>query len=203
MLKEICAQPISIENAMRGRLSDELSTATFGGLQLLPRELRQIYRILFCACGTPWHTCLVAEYLIEKYARIPVEVANSSEFRHGNVPLDQNTLVFMVSQSGKTLDSLAALQESKRKGYRTLAITNAIGSTIARESEGGIYQHSEPETRIASTKAFTAQLCIVAMLALLFGRLHNLSFDESTEFVRSLLELPQKISQILAKKDEI
>ncbi|MDR2432455.1 MAG: glutamine--fructose-6-phosphate transaminase (isomerizing) [Puniceicoccales bacterium] len=203
MLKEICEQPISIENAMRGRLSDDLSTAKFGGLQLLPRELRQIDRILFCACGTAWHACLVAEYLIEKYARIPVEVAYSSEFRYGNVPLDKNTLVFIVSQSGETLDSLAALQESKRKGYRTLAITNVIGSTIARESEGGIYQHSGPEIGVASTKAFTAQLCIIAMLALLFGRLHNMSFDEGAEFVQSLLELPQKISQILDKKDEI
>jgi glucosamine--fructose-6-phosphate aminotransferase (isomerizing) len=180
-----------------------MSTAKFGGLQLSPRELRQVDRILFCACGTAWHACLVAKYLIEKYARIPVEVDYSSEFRYRNSPLEKNTLVFIISQSGETLESLAALQEARRKGYRTLAITNVVGSTIARESDGGIYQHSGPEIGVASTKAFTAQICIAAMLALLFGRLRDMSFNDGAMFVRALLELPQKISQILEKKDEI
>ncbi|MDR1414005.1 MAG: glutamine--fructose-6-phosphate transaminase (isomerizing) [Puniceicoccales bacterium] len=203
MLKEICEQPQSLENAMRGRFADDLSTSKFGGLQLSPRELRQIDRILFCACGTAWHACLMAEYFIEKYARIPVEVEYSSEFRYRNMPLEKNTLVFIVSQSGETLDSFAALQEAKRKGYRTLAITNVVGSTIARESEGGIYQHSGPEIGVAATKTFTAQVCISAMLALHLGRLRDMSFDEGTDFTQALLQLPENVSQVLAKKDEI
>ncbi|MDR1401482.1 MAG: glutamine--fructose-6-phosphate transaminase (isomerizing) [Puniceicoccales bacterium] len=203
MLKEICEQPQSLENAMRGRFSDDMSTSKFGGLQLSPHELRQIDRILFCACGTAWHACLVAEYFIEKYARIPVEVEYSSEFRYRNMPLEKNTLVFIVSQSGETLDSLAALQEAKRKGYKTLAITNVVGSTIARESEGGIYQHSGPEIGVAASKTFTAQICIAAMLALYFGRLHDMSFDEGAAFVQALLQLPEKVAQVLEKKDEI
>jgi glucosamine--fructose-6-phosphate aminotransferase (isomerizing) len=203
MMKEICEQPASLENAMRGRLSDDMSTTKFGGLHLSPHELRQIDRILFCACGTAWHACLIAEYLIEKYARIPVEVAYASEFRYSNAPLEKNTLVFIISQSGETLDSLVAMQEAKRKGYKTLAITNAVGSSIAREADGGIYQHSGPEIGVASTKTFTAQLCICAMLALYLGRIRDMSFNEGMAFVRALLELPDKVSQILAKKDNI
>jgi glucosamine--fructose-6-phosphate aminotransferase (isomerizing) len=203
MLKEICEQPVALQNAMRGRFSDDLSTAKFGGLRLSPRELRQVDRILFCACGTAWHACLIAEHLIEKYARIPVEVEYASEFRYSNAPLEKNTLVFVISQSGETLDSFAALQEAKRKGYRTLAITNVVRSTIARESEGGIYQHSGPEIGVASTKAFTAQVCIGAMLALLFGRLRDMSFDDGAAFVQALLQLPEMVSKILEKKDAI
>jgi glucosamine--fructose-6-phosphate aminotransferase (isomerizing) len=203
MLKEIFEQPLSLANAMRGRFSDDLSSAKFGGLHLSPRELRQVDRIVFCACGTSWHACLVAEYLIEKYARIPVEVEYASEFRYRNAPLERNTLLFIISQSGETLDSFAAMQEAKRKGYRTLAIANVVGSTIARESDGGIYQHSGPEIGVASTKAFTAQLCIAAMLALLLGRLRDMSFDEGTSFVRALLELPEKVARVLDCAGEI
>ncbi len=201
MLKEICEQPISLENAMRGRFSDDMSTSKFGGLQLSAVDLRQIDRLLFCACGTAWHACLIAEYLIEKYARIPVDVEYASEFRYRNAPLDKNTLVFIVSQSGETLDSLAALQEAKRKGYRTLAITNVVGSTIAREADGGIYQHSGPEIGVASTKAFTAQLCISAMLALYFGRLRSMSFNEGTSLSNALIELPNKVRDVIQMKD--
>lgn len=203
MLKEICEQPISLGNAMRGRFSDDMSSARFGGLDMTPRELRQIDRILFCACGTAWHACLVAEYLIEKFARIPVEVEYASEFRYKNAPLDKNTLVFVVSQSGETLDSLAALEEAQRKGYRTLAITNVIGSTIARESDGGIYQHSGPEIGVASTKAFTAQMCIVSMLALHFARLRDMGYDDGHSYVENLLKLPQKVQQIIDIKENI
>jgi glucosamine--fructose-6-phosphate aminotransferase (isomerizing) len=203
MLKEICEQPMALQNAMRGRFSDDLSTAKFGGLRLSPMELRQVDRILFCACGTAWHACLVAEYLMKKYARIPTEVEYASEFRYGNIPLEKNTLVFVISQSGETLDSFAAMQEAKRKGYRTLAITNAVGSTIARESDGGIYQHSGPEIGVASTKAFTAQVCVAAMLALLFGRLRDMGFDEGFAFVQALHELPAKVAQIVESREEI
>ena len=138
MLKEIFDQPKALENAMRGRFSDDQSTAKFGGLNVSAQELRQIDRILLCACGTAWHACLVGEYLIERFARIPVEVEYASEFRYRNAPLDKNTLVMVISQSGETIDTLAALRESKRKGYKTLAINNSVGSTIARESDGGI-----------------------------------------------------------------
>lgn len=203
MLKEIFEQPAALKNAMRGRFSDDFSTARFGGLQMTTRELRQIDRILFCACGTAWIACLEAEYLIEKYARIPVEVEYASEFRYRNAPLDKNTLVFVISQSGETIDTLAALEEAKRKGFRTLAITNVVGSTIARESDGGIYQHSGPEIGVASTKAFTAQICITAMLALYFGRMRDMSFEDGVKFVEALRNLPDQVAAVLGKSDEI
>lgn len=197
MLKEIFEQPNSLENAMRGRLSDDCGTARFGGLCMSAHELRQVDRILLCGCGSAWIACLAAEYLIEKYARIPVEVEYASEFRYRNAPLDKNTLVFVVSQSGETIDSLAALQEAKRKGFRTLAITNVIGSSIARESEGGIYQHSGPEIGVASTKSFTSQVCVAAMLALYFGRIRDMSFDDGVHFVDALRMLPTVVKQTL------
>ncbi|MDR3273866.1 MAG: glutamine--fructose-6-phosphate transaminase (isomerizing) [Puniceicoccales bacterium] len=203
MLKEIFEQPKALENAMRGRFSDDLSTARFGGLRMSTRELRQVDRILFCACGTAWIACLVAEYLIEKYARIPVEVEYASEFRYQNSPLDKNTLIFVISQSGETLDTMAALQEAKRKGFRTLAITNVVGSAIARESDGGIYQHSGPEIGVASTKAFTAQICIAAMLALYLGRMRDMSFEDGALFVQALHDLPSVVEDVLAQGDVI
>ncbi|MDX2109380.1 MAG: glutamine--fructose-6-phosphate transaminase (isomerizing) [Verrucomicrobiota bacterium] len=203
MLKEIYEQPIALENAMRGRFSDDGSTAKFGGLNLDSRELRQIDRILFLACGTAWHACLVAEYLVERYARIPVEVEYASEFRYRNAPLDKNTLVFVISQSGETIDTLEALRESKRKGYRTLAITNGVGSTIARESNGGIYQHAGPEIGVASTKAFTSQILIVSMMALYLGRLRDLSFSDGTAMVQAMRTVPGMISQILDQADKL
>ena len=199
MLKEIFEQPTALENAMRGRFSDDGSTAKFGGLNLDSRELRQVDRILFLACGTAWHACLVAEYLIEKYARIPVEVEYASEFRYRNAPLDKNTLVFVISQSGETIDTLEALRESKRKGYRTLAITNGVGSTIARESDGGIYQHAGPEVGVASTKAFTSQILLAAMVALYLGRLRDLSFSDGVEMVAGLKAVPALAEGVLAQ----
>ncbi|MDE6432558.1 MAG: glutamine--fructose-6-phosphate transaminase (isomerizing) [Opitutales bacterium] len=203
MLKEIFEQPVALENAMRGRFSDDYSTARFGGLRMSAHELRQVDRILLCACGSAWIACLEAEYLIERYARIPVEVEYSSEFRYRNAPLDKNTLVFIISQSGETIDSLAALQEAKRKGFRTLAITNVIGSSIARESEGGIYQHSGPEIGVASTKSFTAQICVAAMLALYFGRIRDMSFDDGIRFVEALRMLPDAVKKTLSQSDNI
>lgn len=197
MEKEIFEQPTSLQNAMRGRFAADFSTAHFGGLGLTAQELRQVDRILFCSCGTAWHACLVAEYLIERYARIPVEVEYASEFRYRNSPLDKHTLVFVVSQSGETLDTLEALRESKRKGYKTLAICNTVGSSIARESDGGIYQHSGPEIGVASTKAFTSQLCIVAMMALYLGRLRDMSYEEGAQFVAALQGLPAIVESVL------
>ncbi|MEX0331669.1 MAG: glutamine--fructose-6-phosphate transaminase (isomerizing) [Puniceicoccaceae bacterium] len=203
MLKEIFEQPIGIENAMRGRFSQDNSTAQFGGLNIAPRELRQIDRIVFLGCGTAWHACLVAEYLIEKYARIPVEVEYASEFRYRNAPLDKNTLVFTVSQSGETIDTLEAQREAQRKGYRVLGITNVVGSTIARENDGGIYQHSGPEIGVASTKAFTSQCHIVAMLSLYFARMRDMSFTDGKEIVNALKNAPGLVAQALSRADQI
>ncbi|MGF1485282.1 MAG: glutamine--fructose-6-phosphate transaminase (isomerizing) [Opitutales bacterium] len=203
MEKEIFEQPQALENAMRGRFADDGSTAKFAGLETGARELRQIDRLVFLACGTAWHACLVAEYLIERYARIPVEVDYASEFRYRNAPLDKNTLVFVISQSGETLDTLEALREAKRKGYRTLAIVNSVGSTIARETEGGIYQHAGPEIGVASTKAFTSQVLISAMVALYLGRLRDLSFSEGQQMVQAMKTLPGMVSQILNQADKI
>ena len=201
MLKEIFEQPTALMNGMRGRFSDDNSTAFFGGLNLNPQELRQVDRILFIACGTAWHACLVAEYLIERYARIPVEVEYASEFRYRNAPLDKNTLVFALSQSGETIDTLGALREAKRKGYRTLSINNSVGSTIAREADGGIYQHAGPEIGVASTKAFTSQLMLCAMVALYFGRLRDLSYGDGIKIVKALKSLPAMVEEVL-KQDE-
>jgi glucosamine--fructose-6-phosphate aminotransferase (isomerizing) len=203
MQKEIFEQPTSLENGMRGRFSDDGSTAVFGGLNLNSQELRQVDRILFLACGTAWHSCLVAEYLIERFARIPVEVEYASEFRYRNAPLDKNTLVIAISQSGETIDTLGALREAKRKGYRTLAINNSVGSTIARESDGGIYQHAGPEIGVASTKAFTSQVMIAAMLALYLGRLRDLSYGDGIDIVKALKQVPEQVEAILKQEAKI
>jgi len=203
MEKEIFEQPVALENAIRGRFSDDQSTAKFGGLNIDPLQLRRVDRLLFCACGTAWHACLVAEYLIERFARIPVEVEYASEFRYRNAPLDTNTLVIVVSQSGETIDTLEALREAKRKGFRTLAIINVVGSTIARETDGGIYQHAGPEIGVASTKAFTSQILLAAMLALYFGRARDLSFTEGRDMVDALRTVPGLASQVLDQADKI
>ena len=203
MEKEIFEQPTALENAMRGRFSDDGSTAVFGGLNLTPQELRHVDRIVFIGCGTAWHACLVAEYLLERFARIPVEVEYASEFRYRNAPLEKDTLVFAISQSGETIDTLAALREAKRKGYRILSINNSVGSTIARESDGGIYQHAGPEIGVASTKAFTSQIMICAMVALYIGRLRDLSHDDGRAIVEALRELPERVREVLAQSDKI
>lgn len=203
MEKEIFEQPTALHNAMRGRFSDDSSTARFGGLNIDPHELRQIDRILLCACGTAWHACLVTEYLIEKYARIPVEVEYASEFRYRNSPLDKNTLVVVISQSGETIDTLAALREAKRKGFKVMAITNVVGSTIAREVDGGVYQHAGPEIGVASTKAFTSQVLIGAMIALYLGRLRDMSYSDGVAFVEALKMTPDLVSEVLNISDKI
>ncbi|MBE6411481.1 MAG: glutamine--fructose-6-phosphate transaminase (isomerizing) [Opitutales bacterium] len=203
MQKEIFEQPKALENAIRGRISDDLSTSVLNGLNITPTELRQFDRILFCACGTAWHACLVAEYLIEKYARIPVEVEYASEFRYRNAPLDKSTLVFVVSQSGETIDTLQALRESKRKGFKTLAITNSVGSTISRESDGGLYQYAGKEVGVASTKAFTSQIMICLLIALYIGRMRDLSFSEGREIVKAITSLPNAIRDILKLAPQI
>jgi glucosamine--fructose-6-phosphate aminotransferase (isomerizing) len=197
MLKEIFEQPEALENALRGRLNDEDGTAKFGGLNLTPQQLRGINRIILTACGTSWHAALVGEYLIEELARIPVEVEYASELRYRNPPLDAGTLLFAITQSGETADTLAALREMKRKGHPTLAICNVVGSTIAQEADGGVYLHAGPEIGVASTKAYTSQVAVLTTLALFFGRLRHLSFEAGKRIISELRELPNLMRQTL------
>ncbi len=175
---------------MRGRLDRDQATAVFGGLNLTPQQLRSIDRIVLTACGTSWHSAMVGEYMIEAFARIPVEVEYASELRYRNPPLNSNTLLFAITQSGETIDTLAALREVKRKGHPTLAICNVVGSTIAREADGGIYLHAGPEIGVASTKAYTSQCVVMALLALYFGRLRHLSFEAGLRIIDELEALP-------------
>ena len=197
MEKEIFEQPVALENAMRGRFAEDSSTAIFGGLNVSAGDLRAIDRLMFCACGTALHAGMVTEHLIERFARIPVECDHASEFRYRNSPLVSNTLFFVISQSGETIDTLAAMREAQRKGFKVLAINNGVGSTIARQADGGIYQHAGPEVGVASTKAFTSQLLIGGMLALYLGRLRDMSFRDGVEIVQALKSAPDLVRKAL------
>jgi len=197
MLKEIYEQPEVLENTMRGRLVDDEGTAHFGGLNLDSRQLRQAERLILTGCGTSYHAALVGEFLLEEYARLPVEVEYASEFRYRNPPMDRNTIVVAVSQSGETADTLAALREAKRKGHHTLGICNVVGSTIAREADGGIYLHAGQEVGVASTKAFTSQVAVLTMLALHFGRLRHLAALAGKKMVEELKALPNAVKETL------
>jgi len=203
MEKEIFEQPAALENAMRGRFAADDSTALFGGLNMNANELRGMSRIMFCACGTALHASMVTEHMIERYARIPVECDHASEFRYRNSPLFTNTLFFVMSQSGETIDTLAAMREAQRKGFKVLAINNVVGSTIAREADGGIYQHVGPEIGVASTKAFTSQLLIGSMLALYLGRLRDLSVRDGTELVSALKSAPALVRTVLEQAPRV
>src|SRR5438876_5119120 len=193
MLKEIFEQPDTVRDAMRGRLSPEECTARLGGLNMAPAQLRDVGRIILTGCGTALHAGRVGEYLIEGLANIPTEVEYASEFRHRNTPLTRETLVFAISQSGETADTLGALRESRRKGFRTLGICNNVASTIARESDGGVYMHAGPEIGVAATKSFTSQVVILALIGLLFGRMRNLSTAEGSRVIEALEALPGQI----------
>jgi len=203
MLKEIYEQPEAIENALRGRLNDVEGSAHFGGLNLDPQQLRRAERIILTACGTSYHAGLVGEYLIEEYARIPVEVEYASEFRYRNPPIERNTIVLAITQSGETADTLAAVRESKRKGHPTLALCNVIGSSIAREADGGVYLHAGPEIGVASTKAFTNQVAVLTMLALYLGRMRHLSSLQGTRMIRELRAIPDAVRRALHCHDSV
>jgi glucosamine--fructose-6-phosphate aminotransferase (isomerizing) len=203
MLKEIHEQPEALRNAMRGRLDAEEGTAHLGGLNLDPQRLRQVDRIIMTACGTSYHAALVGEYLFEEFARMPVEVEYASEFRYRNPPIDRNTIVIALTQSGETADTLAALRESKRKGHATLALCNVVGSSIAREADGGVYLHAGPEIGVASTKAFTNQVTVLTMLALYFGRMRHLSSLQGTRIVGELQAMPELIERTLGCEDQV
>jgi glucosamine--fructose-6-phosphate aminotransferase (isomerizing) len=197
MLKEIYEQPEAIENAMRGRLSDTDSSAHFGGLNLDTQQLRRAERIILTACGTSYHAGMVGEYMFEEMARMPVEVEYASEFRYRNPPIDRNTIVIAITQSGETADTLAALRESKRKGHPALSICNVVGSSIAREADGGVYLRAGPEIGVASTKAFTSQVTVLAMLALFLGRMRHLSSIQGSRMIEELRAMPDAVRRTL------
>ncbi len=203
MLKEIYEQPESLRNAMRGRLDEQDGTAVFGGLNLTPQQLRSVERIILTGCGTSWHSALVGEYLIEELARIPVCVEYASELRYRNPPIENNTLVLGITQSGETADTLAALRETKRKGHRTLALCNVVGSSNAQAADGGIYLHAGPEIGVASTKAYSSQCCVLAMLALYFGRLRHMSYETGRRIIDELHCLPGAVQEALACAEQI
>lgn len=203
MLKEIFEQPGSVRDAMRGRLSTEECTAKLGGLNMTPAQLRDVGRVVLTGCGTALHAAMIGEYLIEALAQIPTEVEYASEFRHRNTPMTRDTLVFAISQSGETADTLGALRESRRKGYRTLGICNNVASTIARESDGGVYMHAGPEIGVAATKSFTSQLAILTAIGLLLGRMRHLSTSEGTRIIEALEALPAQIEEVLKLSDQI
>lgn len=203
MLKEIFEQPTSIENAMRGRLDEDEATAIFGGLNLTPQELRKIDRVVLTACGTSWHAGLVGEYLLEELARIPTEVEYASELRYRNPPMSTRTMVFAITQSGETADTLAAMRECQRKGHPSLAICNVVGSTIAREADGGIYLHAGPEIGVASTKAFTSQVTALTLLALYLGRMRHLSYPAGKRIIRQLRAMPETIEKTLKCHEQV
>jgi glucosamine--fructose-6-phosphate aminotransferase (isomerizing) len=203
MLKEIYEQPRAIENALRGRVEEEEATARFGGLNMTSAELRAVDQIVIVACGTSWHAALVGEYLFEEFAHLPVEVEYASEFRYRNAPIEKNTLVLAITQSGETADTLAGLRESKRRGHKVLSICNVVGSTIAREADGGIYLHAGPEIGVASTKAFTSQVTVLILLALLMGRMRMLPAIRGRQVLQALRAAPRQVEAILAQDEHI
>jgi glucosamine--fructose-6-phosphate aminotransferase (isomerizing) len=200
MLKEICEQPESVRSTLRGRLLEEDGTSRLGGLNLSDEDLLKVNRVVLTACGTSWHAALVGEYMLEELARLPAEVEYASEFRYRSPLVDEHTLVIVISQSGETADTLAALREAKRRGARTVGIVNVVGSSIAREVDGGIFLHAGPEIGVASTKAFTSQIAALALFTLHLGRLRSLSILQGREIVRALRKLPEQLAAVLAKR---
>jgi glutamine---fructose-6-phosphate transaminase (isomerizing) len=203
MLKEIFEQPEAVRNSMRGRLNTDEGLARLGGLNLTSEELREIRRVIILGCGTSWHAALIGEYMLEEHARIPVEVEYASEFRYRNPVIDDGTVVLVISQSGETADTLSAMREAQRKGAPALGVVNVVGSTIARESNGGVYIHAGPEIGVASTKAFTCQVTVLALLTLALGRQRAMSREDGIEVARELAKVPEKIESIVNRSDAV
>ena len=203
MLKEIMEQPESVKNSLRGRLLVDEGTARLGGLGAVAGQLASAKRIIISACGTSWHSGLVGEYMFEQFARIPTEVEYASEFRYRNPIINKDDAILFISQSGETADTLAALKESKIRGALSLGICNVVGSSIARETQGGVYCHAGPEIGVASTKAFTSQLIVLALITLLIARKRDMSKIDGIKIAQELQALPDKISQILKLNDQI
>ena len=203
MLKEICEQPEAVANSIRGRLDKGSATAVLAGLNMTSRELAQVNRIVIAACGTSLHAGMVGQYFFEELANIPVDVEQAAEFRYRNPIIEPNSLVIPISQSGETADTLAAVREAANKGAIVAALCNVVGSTIARESGRGIYLHAGPEIGVASTKAFTCQVTVLLMMALLFGRNRRLSREEGLKIINEVDSIPGLISTILERKEAI
>ncbi|MDC7222957.1 MAG: glutamine--fructose-6-phosphate transaminase (isomerizing), partial [Spirochaetales bacterium] len=203
MLKEIFEQAQSVPRAFQGRIDEELATAKLGGLNMTNRELLDVERVKIVAAGTSFHAGLVAAHLMESMARIPCTVELASEFRYRNPVVEKNTLYFALSQSGETIDTLYAMREIQRKGGRCLGVCNVVGSTIPRESDGGVYIHSGPEIAVASTKAFTSQITALYLFILNMARMRDLSTERGLEFLRSLKELPVQLEKVLADGERI
>lgn len=201
MLKEIFEQPEALRNTMRGRLMIAEGNAKLAGLDSNIKELRDINRIIITACGTSFYAGMVGEYMIEELAGVPVEVEYASEFRYRNPIIKPGTLILAISQSGETADTLAAMKEAHQKGATVLAICNAVGSSIARNSDGGVYLHAGPEIGVASTKAFSGQVMVLAMIALLLGRQRRVSFEHGMEIAHAITNLPELVEETLALND--
>ena len=198
MLKEIYEQPESVRNSLRGRIIDNIANVKFGGLENITEKIINARRIIFVACGTSWHAGLVGEYMIEQYAKIPVEVEYASEFRYRNPIVYKDDVIFFISQSGETADTLAALEEAKKRGANVFGICNVVGSTIARSTDSGIYIHAGPEIGVASTKAFTSQLIVLSLISLFIGRHKGIiSFEEGKKIISEIKLLPEKIKNVI------
>ncbi|HEU0012160.1 MAG TPA: glutamine--fructose-6-phosphate transaminase (isomerizing) [Longimicrobium sp.] len=204
MLKEIMEQPVTLRESMRGRLLPEEGGVKLGGLTGMDEELRQIQRIIILGCGTSWHSGLIGEYMLEDIARVPTDVEYASEFRYRRPVVEPHTLTISISQSGETADTLWAMREAKQQGATTLGIVNAVGSTIARETDAGVYLHAGPEIGVASTKAFTSQVVVLALMTVHLGRLRGtLSASRGREIVRALQQLPEQVSHLLEMDDAL
>jgi glucosamine--fructose-6-phosphate aminotransferase (isomerizing) len=188
---------------MRGRLLEVEGSVKLGGLTEVLEKIDRAPRLIFAACGTSWHAALIGEIMLEQFAHIPVEVEYASEFRYRNTVLHKNDVVILISQSGETTDTLAALNEAKEQGITAIGICNVVGSSIARESNGGVYIHAGPEIGVASTKAFTSQLTVLALITLLIARRKGLPQDKGIEIVKELLLLPEKVRSILSNTKQI
>jgi glucosamine--fructose-6-phosphate aminotransferase (isomerizing) len=203
MLKEITEQPMALATCLGGRIDTKNARVILGGIQSHLRELTRARRIILTGCGTAWHAALVGEFLFEQLARICAEVEYASEFRYRNPIIDSGTVVIAISQSGETADTLAAVEQAKERGAIVLGVVNVVGSTIARTTDAGIYLRAGPEIGVASTKAFTSQVAVLAMLAIELGRRRHLSNDYAAELLAKLGAIPEKIERILAQSDYI
>lgn len=203
MLKEIFDQPTVFEDAIRGRVNFEEGTAHLGGLNMDEEQIRKVRRIILLACGTASYAAMVGKYAFERLARIPTEIEVASEFRYRDPIVDEHTLVFSISQSGETADTLAAIKEAKRRGAFVRGIVNVVGSSIARETDGGTYIHAGPELAVASTKAYTNMVAILLLYAIEFGRARGLSVATGERLIKALLEIPEKMNEVLKQNDKI
>lgn len=203
MLKEIFSQPQTIFDAMRGRLLPEEGNAHLGGIDHMIGSILHADQRYFTACGTSWHAALIGEMMFEQFARLPSEVEYASEFRYREPLVDAKSIVFAISQSGETADTLAAIQEAKSRGATVLGICNVVGSSIARETEAGVYIHAGPEIGVASTKAFTSQVTVLSLLTLKLARLMGMSDADGLEIAQAMLKLPDDVEWVLKQADQI